>query len=330
MYFRISRMRNVTLDYFKLCLSFLVVSIHLSPLFVNKYRLFGDVISDGIAQIAVPLFFMISGFYLQDKVRIFGKIKKQISRFLIVYIVWTLIYIPFWINVGYGKFVSIIFLILGYAHLWYLPAIIISILMIYTLIRFNIKFRILIPSLFFLYFLGFYVEYYLNSEVTTLSGPVLLMNLTRGILTTGLPFVFLGYYIRSFLYDKLVSISNHILFSISSICILFILLKVYLSHIGWEISVPSVLFILSSFSIITLCTSLFILVNKYSIFSTSEKSGFIGELSSGIYYSHVMCIFIANMLVDSMNIYKFPLIIFLSMLISTMLIILNPRLKIFL
>ena len=79
--------RNITLDYYKIALSILVISIHIQSLF-SVDSLLGWFISNGIARIAVPSFFLISGYYLYDKMGDRMVVKKYLLHLLVIYIVW--------------------------------------------------------------------------------------------------------------------------------------------------------------------------------------------------------------------------------------------------
>ncbi len=70
--------RNITLDYFKIFLSVLVITIHFHSKSADYYSdLATSFICNGIARIAVPCFFIINGFYLYRL-----KDRKSIGNYL--------------------------------------------------------------------------------------------------------------------------------------------------------------------------------------------------------------------------------------------------------
>lgn len=86
--------RNPALDYFKILLSILVITIHIYPLF-DKLSFSSWAISGGIARIAVPCFFVFSGYFIASKIDDPKATFKYLKHLLIIYVVWALIYFPY-------------------------------------------------------------------------------------------------------------------------------------------------------------------------------------------------------------------------------------------
>ncbi len=121
------------IDYFRLIAAVLVVTIHTSPLLT--YSETADfILTRIIARIAVPFFFMTSGFFLITRYsRNSDRLKAFIKKTALIYGAAMLIYLPINIYNGYfsqGNLVPNIIkdiLIDGTMyHLWYLPASIIG------------------------------------------------------------------------------------------------------------------------------------------------------------------------------------------------------------
>ena len=95
--------RNITLDYFKIFLCILIVLIHARPLFEGwgSLSLLGWLISNGVSRIAVPCFFILSGFFFSPKLNQWDQIKKYIKKLLIVYVTWSVIYLSFLASLGW-------------------------------------------------------------------------------------------------------------------------------------------------------------------------------------------------------------------------------------
>lgn len=117
------------IDCFRLAAALLVVAIHTSPLL--SFSGTGDfILTRVIARIAVPFFFMTSGFFMISRyVRDTNRLKAFIKNTLQIYLTAMLLYIP--VNIYNGYFTKkyllpnlikdIIFDGTLY-HLWYLPA----------------------------------------------------------------------------------------------------------------------------------------------------------------------------------------------------------------
>lgn len=119
----------IGIDYFRLLAAFLVIAIHTSPLL--SYSELGDFILTRIlARVAVPFFFMTSGFFLISRYQYNNdKLKGFLKKTAGIYIISIAIYIPLNIYNGYftmnhllpNVIKDIIFDGTMY-HLWYLPA----------------------------------------------------------------------------------------------------------------------------------------------------------------------------------------------------------------
>ncbi len=117
------------IDYFRVIAALLVVAIHISPL-ENINETADFILTRIIGRVAVPFFFMTSGFFIfsdiqNDK----AKIKSFINKTISLYIISIIIYIPVNIYAGYFKGNNLLSKILRdilingtMYHLWYLPA----------------------------------------------------------------------------------------------------------------------------------------------------------------------------------------------------------------
>jgi surface polysaccharide O-acyltransferase-like enzyme len=134
----------IAIDYFKLIASFFVVAIHASP-FESLETPFANFMSKSILAIAVPFFFITSGYFWSKKDNDKEKTFQFLKRLLIMYVIYTCIYIPlFIVSSLYTHTESVSSIIIdscksiflkGWGHLWYLTALIISILILYLLNR---------------------------------------------------------------------------------------------------------------------------------------------------------------------------------------------------
>lgn len=158
------------LDVAKFISAFLVICVHTAPL--------ADISSEAnfilvqiVARLAVPLFFIISGFLFFIKINTDRewndaenryRLSHYLYRIFKIYIVWTFLYLPFSYllirgenNLGLAlvQYVRDFFFNGSYYHLWFLPALLFGICIVYFL-RSHITMRMTIGICFVLYFIG--------------------------------------------------------------------------------------------------------------------------------------------------------------------------------
>ncbi|MBK5722037.1 acyltransferase [Dysgonomonas sp. Marseille-P4677] len=299
--------RNIRLDYFKIFLSILVITIHIQPLLTNN-NFWGWCISNGVSRIAVPTFFIINGFFISSKLNKPNAVKKYIIHLLLIYAVWSVIYAPYFItNVRLKDIVIILFT--GYLHLWYLPGVIIGVILLYLGKRYikNDLFILILALLSFV--VGYILSHYMNK-----------LFLYRNGFTIGFAFIVIGYYIESKKIHTIIKNSHLIIV----ICLTSII-AIFESYYRFVATSGSWLqdFILST---LILAPAIFILVMKYPKY-VSEK-GFMSIVSSGIYFLHVIAISIIGVS-GEYNIYRLIPILIISALLSYVAYLINKRVKIF-
>lgn len=138
--------KNQGIEQFRVLLAMMVVAIHCLPL----HRLWPDgdiLITLTLFRIAVPFFFMISGYYVFSDLatqnsyparqRVWHFIKKQLQ----VYLIATLLFLPLaWysgmlgLNMPLGTFIQTLLVTGILYHLWYFPAIITGSLLVMGLL----------------------------------------------------------------------------------------------------------------------------------------------------------------------------------------------------
>ena len=135
-------------DLAKFVCAILVVMIHIEPFGVQKTNnIFSNInffLQDGLCRIAVPLFFIFSGFFLYRKTTFnkfsFEPSKKYLIHIFRLYLIWSLIYLPLQISeilghssgilYGIAEYIKKFIFIGSYNHLWYLNALLWSVTII--------------------------------------------------------------------------------------------------------------------------------------------------------------------------------------------------------
>lgn len=140
------------IDVCKFLMAIVVIAIHTNPIVQIDNPVITNLVI-AIEDLAVPFFFVASGFFLQLKLRELGEegeqyLKKYLCKLIRMYCAWTLISIPLTI---YGYYISgenILHCVFSYIkyflfvgklynsyHLWYLLALIYAVIMIWILMK---------------------------------------------------------------------------------------------------------------------------------------------------------------------------------------------------
>lgn len=157
------------IDYFRMIAAFLVIANHTSPL-TDIGGTADFILTRIIARVAVPFFFMASGFFLyskmQDGKQNFNKLQAFIKKSAVLYSIAILFYLP--LNVYTGKVKEWTYLpnLLKalifdgtFYHLWYLPAAIMGASIVFLLLKKLKSEQAFIISL-FLYIIGLFGDSY--------------------------------------------------------------------------------------------------------------------------------------------------------------------------
>ncbi|MEF9967171.1 MAG: acyltransferase [Longicatena sp.] len=173
------RKKYYAIDIAKFMSAFFVICIHTGPL-LDISREANFVLVQILSRIAVPLFFIISGFLFFQKIdlhRVWNDydniviLKHYLFRLFKIYCIWTILYLPFtyllW-QAGDGitmtsilHYVRDFFLTGSFYHLWFLPALMLSVSLTYFLVaKLNVKKAFWIALL--LYIIGMFGNVYPN------------------------------------------------------------------------------------------------------------------------------------------------------------------------
>jgi len=330
------------IDYFKLIAAFMVVMIHTRPftefIELGSYiGLFSSYVYT-ITNWGVPFFFCCSGFFFHKQLQKHNKILLQIKRLFIFYLIWSVIYAPIDILMAIieGKFTLAYYLkkffILGsHFHLWYIPALIISIYIIYVLR--NHKILLIYISL-ILFIMGVIGGAYYNmiKEIPVLEDFYYNFDSfekIRRIFYLGLPFTYLGYLISSYIDSKKIKVNI-------SLLNLFLLISsiLYFGEIILIMFFKLQRDIITTFFLLFLVTAIFFkgLSLSFSYKHTVKTAYTCRLVSNCIYFVHPLVIYLLNFLIKDI-VLKSPTFLCISTFVISGLIgllimkINNPKLN---
>lgn len=136
------------LDRFRIAAALLVIAIHTSPL-ASFHEGADFFLTRVLARIAVPFFFMVTGQFVAAGFLASGASQKSVPklcRYLVktslLYLLCIILYLPIGIYAGHyedltiGKALRMLFFDGTFYHLWYFPACILGILVVYLMSRF--------------------------------------------------------------------------------------------------------------------------------------------------------------------------------------------------
>ena len=151
----------------------LVVCIHTFP-FLEISETFNTYFIHTVCRLAVPFFFTTSGFFFfrnydsENEDLNETRLKKALIRLFRIYLIWTILYLPYTIfdytHTGFHikylfTYVRDFFLNGSYYHLWFLPALMLADVIVYCLYKKKgLNFTLLIT--FILYFVGYLINVY--------------------------------------------------------------------------------------------------------------------------------------------------------------------------
>lgn len=140
------------LDVVKFVMAIFIITIHAHPLSDISYN-WNYALTQGVARIGVPFFFVTSGFLLFRKMKLDCLDKARIKRYLWhifrLYLVWTAIYLPIIVYTGiikgkHGMLLGFLATIRNtimsesYLQLWFLQALLVSAIIVVFLLHFKV------------------------------------------------------------------------------------------------------------------------------------------------------------------------------------------------
>ena len=246
----------------------------------------------GLFRIAVPIFFVINGFFFFSLPP--EKIGTWFKRVLILYLFWTLVYIGYWFRaetINLFEIVRIIkTLLVGHEHLWYLPAMMGAALVLLPLRHLSTPTLLTVALL--LYAIGLSIQYIGNYHLVANPSLDKVFNshfVYRNFLFFAFPFFAIGYLLRKTeIYKKFITSS------IISMTILAIALLLIENYLDFKFQVASKGFDIFLF-LILVCPLLFMAALKLDVRGESKT---LALYSTGIYFIHPLFISLIKHYVD--------------------------------
>lgn len=191
-----STKRFLALDWLKVIMAIFVIGLHAKFLLELSQPL-SYLSVNGLFRISVPVFFIINGYFFKNIITNKQKVVKWVKRVLLLYIVWMLIYAPFWFSMETPNN-TMICIVFGYHHLWYLAATLFSGIALYFLRSFK-QIHLFILG-FVLCLIGLVIQYIGNFNLLDhkkLNSILNMVFIYRNGLFFGLPFFILGFLMNS-------------------------------------------------------------------------------------------------------------------------------------
>lgn len=320
--------RNLSLDILKVVLSIMVIGLHANFLIeIDKYSSFLFV--NGVFRMAVPIFFIINGYFFYPLVanaqgRSSPKIKAWFERVLILYAVWTSVYLIFWMPLlsfnphGISKFMQTIFI--GYFHLWYLPALLLAAFM-FRVLHQNIKDIYILILMFVCFCAGVSIDYAGNYDVfggTRLDSFFDEVWAHRNFLFSGFPFFGLGWFLRKQGWGEKASFNMIAIMAVVTLALLFLESGVNYKLMNKDGGFDNYL------SLALVCPAIFMFVSRINIPSSMK---YVSQYSSALYFVHVLFVIGFSEFAAGRGTILTLIAVGLSAVAAFILVALNKRLK---
>lgn len=311
--------RNLSLDILKFGLAIMIIALHTRFLYdVNQDLSY--FLLNGIFRVAVPIFFVINGYYF---VRALSAPLSWFKRGIILYLIWMLIYSYYWLHPSSENFIwiskAIKNLLVGYVHLWYLASMVGAALMLYCLR--NLSSTLLLALSLCLYLLGVTIQYIANYHVFNGSPLDALFNtywIYRSTLFFAFPFFCFGYLIAKHQVHKKINPSI-VMLAVAIGCMLL----VGESYINLHNTAKPEEFDLM-YMLLPLCPLVFILFLNFDIKGNSKS---IALYSTSIYLVHLLVLVQLEALTQLQGSMLTLATLVISIAISFVLVAVNRRVK---
>jgi surface polysaccharide O-acyltransferase-like enzyme len=305
-------------------MAFMVLGLHAG--FLSDYSKSGEFLFvNGIFRIAVPIFFIINGYYFYSSLDNNTQ-ATWLKKIATLYFIWMAFYAPIWFVVPYLESEPIanilITSIIGYHHLWYVSGLIGAALLLMLLKNIN---TLAMTSLIILTFLiGVIIQYSGNYHIFKDPEIDNILNTTwvhRNFIFLSFPFFCTGFLIKKHSLNNLFSNTHIIIGIVFSIIFLIIESFINLHAPGRDGAFDNYL------TLIFVCPLIFIYFQKKY---TEGKTKNIALYSSAIYFIHSFVLSLLRFITDLKGTVMTILAIVISVFISFYIIKLNKIVKIIL
>jgi surface polysaccharide O-acyltransferase-like enzyme len=295
-------------------LAIFVVALH-GHFLKDSFFLVNQLTENGIFRIAVPIFFIINGFYF---FKILNNPAPWFKRVFILYSFWMIIYSYFWLDLNelfslsISNQLKIIFF--GYFHLWYLPAMIFAALLLWTLKKKSTLQMLFLSITFFI--IGVLLQYFFNyfdtGNVSAKEG----VYLYRNFIFFAVPFFFLGFLIHKTNFHKQVTLKAVIV--TASLSTILLIIESYVNFTLLQGTKGFDILLL----LIIVCPSLFLLFSKINI---SGKSKYYSSCASILYFTHPIIFSVLYKLTSFNGLEVIVYTVFISLVLTKVLILLKEK-----
>jgi len=297
-----NKKRNNSIDIFRYIFALIVVGIHLD-IFIDintKTFLF---LSQYFLRVALPFFFLTSGYYYIKNV-LKGKVifKKRLKSILYIYLIWTIIYyiISFLKNVVVSNYpiktyllerIMFFFFNGSFYHLWYIPALIYTMIIITIVYKLfgekGIKIFAIISLVFYLFGIFGSAYYNIGSSIKILKViyDTKAFLIFRGIFCMGFPYFSLGYFIIKITENFHTLVKKTYKFIIGFVLLLYVIEIYFLVFILEWIERPQLFFMLYPFT-----GAIFIVLLMNPLYKKVEVASYCKKQADFVYFSHPLFI----------------------------------------
>ncbi|MGY4493498.1 acyltransferase family protein [Pseudomonas sp. TE3610] len=282
-----TRTVNANLDRLKLVLAFVVVALHCKVMGGNDTTL-GYVLCNGLFRVAVPVFFLINGYFLLHPLQSSAGYWVWLKRIIALYVFWMLVYSPFYVtgpSVG-ALLAAVKQWFIGFFHLWYLLGMLGGSVMLYV-VRKRPTWQIAALAL-GLFIIGLLLQY--ARVYVTIPQPFLQHfnqndYTARNFVFMGFPFVALGYLLAR---EQVVPrLSRPALWALLGVGVV---LMVGESLFNLQHTTDRALNFDFMASLPLVAPALMLLALAYE---SPTHSTYMGRLSSAVYFAHPLFIYVA-------------------------------------
>lgn len=272
-------MRFFYLDLAKLFFATLVVLLHTEFLFNSEY---GFLMNEGIYRISVPFFFIVNGYFLSS-VLTKEKFIKWLANISLIYVFWSCIYFMYdFYEHGFDLKKYFINVFFGYVHLWYVASLILASIMLFLTKRVGNRLLIILAVCLFL--LGAFSQFAMAYGINPLNIPSSFqkVNATRNFIFLAFPFISIGFILSFVDVNKFQRCSIKCKLAMICFSIIILLAEAISRHYFLPVPQKSYDFL---FTLIISVPLMFVVIIGCA---SSSSSKLLSELSSSIFFIHVL------------------------------------------